>query len=376
MSELIPIDTIESDEEPLEGEPFVPQALSYDPDANDGSASREGVNVSKWRLRTLSGDRLGSVSEPSGRDRRSRKARRMHNASRKARSKSKRSSRGIVRVVVALLLAVAVIGAVYAGVTYALEIWGGRTIPSVKGWVAANAIAELESHGFKVATQEVYSDSAEGRVIEMSPESGVRYEEGGTVTLSVGMYRTIPEVVGMTEAQARDTLAKAGAENVRLRSEVMLEDEDRVLEVIPAAGSRFMSSDEITLVVTQLPLLPDVVGDDEAVARARLKYDGIPVTTQFERSTVENRLLVVRTDPEADTRIGNEGVILFVGDPLVQITRLTDYFDATASHIAAFVAGEGYTPRVGHLTQDGHMVVSYSHADGSKISFVSDPWSR
>ena len=57
--------------------------------------------------------------------------------------KAARRTRAIVAVVVAAILAAAAIG-----VTYSMELWGGKTVPDVAGEAQADAIWLLESKGF------------------------------------------------------------------------------------------------------------------------------------------------------------------------------------------------------------------------------------
>lgn len=374
---LIPIRTIELPEiDPDPNEPFMPRTLADDPVTSDGSASRGGVEMSKWRIHRLGADRLGSVAEPRGRDRASRKVRRARKKSRKARHARAEKKGKYVRVAVGMVMALAFVGVVYAGVTYSLEQWGGKTIPYVVGLAQGKAVEELEAKGFAVEVTTEPSDMVEGSVIAIDPDSGKRVEEGSAIHLTVGTSRHLPDVVGMSREDARIALEAQDATNLRFETRVTKDSEDKVLETQPGAGAVFASTDEITVVVSQLPKAPDVVGEDEATALAHLKREGITATSQFETASPEQRMQVIRTTPQAGENVTEAGMTLFVGDPLIAIPRLADYYDAKGPHIVEFLQGQGFTPKVGYRMQDGtgNIVTSFANAEGAVLSFVPQPW--
>lgn len=372
---LIPIETIDGTNVVDDG-PFIPRVLRDDPDAGDGSASREGVPISSRRLHTLGKDRLGSLSDPKGSDRRSREIRRVHRASRKARSDRVRKFRKRIGILVAFLAVAALVGAAGVAISYVYEQWGGKTIPYVTGLSVGNATEHLEAKGLKVETETVPADVVEGHVISVNPPEGTRVDDYSTVHLVVGESRIIPEVIGMSRDQALKTLEAAGAENIRFTVQMASADEDKVLEVSPAAGSVFISSEEITVVVAQMPRMPNIVGEDEDTAFLHLEHEGIVAQKQLERGTAEQRLLVVRTVPEAGSTVGAEGATVFFGDPLISVARIGDYFDATAPHLVEFLQAEGYTPRVGYSAQDGRIRVRFNNGANVAVSVVPDPWSH
>lgn len=370
---LIPIDTIEASSEDSDG-PFVPRALPDDPDAGDASAAREGVEVSSWRLHTLDQDKLMSMAEPSGTDRKSRKTRRVHRASRRARTDKVRAKRNRMSLVAGLFVALLVAGGAYAAISYVYEQWGGKTVPSVVGLSQANAVAQVEEKGLTVTIEAIPADALDGRVVEVRPAAGERVEDGSEVHLFIGTSRTVPEIVGMSREEARAALEAMGAENIRFESRVTVEEEDKVLEVNPPAGSVFISSEEIKVIVSQLPRMLDVVGEEEGAALLHLDREGIAAQTQYERGTAEQRLHVIRTAPEAGQTVGGEGAVVYVGDPLINALRIEDYFDATGSHILEFLQAEGYTPSLGYHTEDGGVKARFENPQGFKISFLAEPW--
>ena len=357
-------------------EPVVPQALPDDPDIGDGSMGREGVAVSSWRLHQLKEDELLDVTDQGGFDRQSRKARRAHVASRKARSNRRRVTRGRVRVFVAVLFVLVAGGLVAAGVTYSLEMWGGKTVPNVLGAAEGKAQESLAQKGFVVETAEVLADTGEGHVVTIDPEAGARLPEGTTVHLTIAKSRVIPEVVDLSKDEAVQALQEVGASNIRYEWRDVFEDKDVVLEVRPEAGSVFLSSDEVVLVVSQRPTVPDVVGMTEADAREALKNQDYPVEFVYEQGESDQRHKVMRTDPDAGEAVHDEGMTVVVGDPLRDVLTLADYLDTKASRIDEFLGEQGFSKRAASSSEDGHVAVRYQNDAKDKLSFVSDPWSN
>ncbi len=370
---LIPIDIIDRIPN-VEDETFVPHTLVDDPDAGDGSVGRAGVEISPWRLHKLGKDKLGSISDPTGDDRKSQRTRRLHDASRKARTSTGRKHRKRAHVVIATLVVLAIACAAYAAASYMLEEWGGKTIPYVAGMSQTNAVEQLEAKGFTVTTEEVPSDTVSGHVVDVKPQEGTRVDEGTKVHLTIGVSRTVPEVVGMSREEARTTLEAAGAQNIRFETQVAAEEEDRVLEVSPSAGSVFLSSEEINVIVSQLPRMLDVVGEEKDLALLHLEREGIQTETSYEKGDAKQRMHVIRTEPGAGQAVGGEGARLFVGDPLIEVQRVEDYFDADAPHISEFLQGAGYAPKVGYKGQDDQLVARFANDEGISVSFVKEPW--
>ncbi|RKT51865.1 Stk1 family PASTA domain-containing Ser/Thr kinase [Saccharothrix australiensis] len=84
-------------------------------------------------------------------------------------------------------------------------------LPDVTGQPLQRARDTLEGNGFKVQTKEVDSAEEQGEVVAQNPGPG-RVEKGSYVTLSVskGNQFAMPDLTGMTEAQARAKLGQLG----------------------------------------------------------------------------------------------------------------------------------------------------------------------
>ena len=379
MSDFIPIDDIESEADPKNPEEgFVPQVIADDPDLGDGSTSREGYNVASWRLHTLKEDSLVGMTEYEGDDRRSRKARRAQQASRDARSEEERVARRRKRVRTGVVFVLILVVVASVAATYALELWGGRSVPNVEGLTEARAVELLEEKGFSTTVDTAPADLLEGRVVEFSPGVGARLEEGSTVALVIGTSRIIPDVVGSTQKKAAEELAGAGATKVRVEPKVTREGEEGiVLEVRPAVGSVFMSTEEIVLVVSQLPRVPDVSGMDEKHALEAFEQVGLPVKVVYERGTADERFKVIRTEPPIGERVeADEESTLVMGEVLINPVRVEDYFDVTLPEAQPFLASEGYELKASAKAEGNHTIARFESPNDARIAFLAEPWTH
>jgi penicillin-binding protein 1A len=89
-------------------------------------------------------------------------------------------------------------------------------VPDVFSFPVEDAVRILEDAGFDVDQVEEESKKYPlGRVIGQDPEPGTKADRGSTVTIVVSIKETedtvtVPDVIGMTEAEARDVLKDAG----------------------------------------------------------------------------------------------------------------------------------------------------------------------
>ena len=120
------------------------------------------------------------------------------------------------------------------GSTVVLTVCGnsGTRIPNVVGLTREEAVDLLTEAGFNVNITE--SNSAEiewGNVISQDPEGGIQAEEGSYVTIEVSTGPDfsgkveVPNLLGMTEQEARNTLNAFGLRTGNVRT-IIDEDQD------------------------------------------------------------------------------------------------------------------------------------------------------
>lgn len=229
-------------------------------------------------------------------------------------------------IIAAACIALAVVLAAVAGGTYMSELWGGKTIPEVVGLSQPEAVDALAAKGFAPQAVEVKSDDPQGTVLSSDPEQGHRAEEGSTVTLSVAVPRIVPAIVGATSEEAAQALEAEGFTAVTYTEEKSNEAAGTVLAVSPEAGTEAKSGDAITVTVAVPYIVPDVEGMSEADAKAALQAEGYEVTSEWYTTEDIEEGTAVSTDPAAGSELnsGSE-VTLYVahsrGTELVDLTR-------------------------------------------------------
>jgi serine/threonine-protein kinase len=238
----------------------------------------------------------------------------------------RRSRRGPVLLVLALVLALLVGGGAY---------WLGwaryTSTPGVLGMTEAEAEAKLEAAGLEVEYADpVYSETVpDGRVIRTDPSPGSRILDSGTVevTLSLGKERyDVPRLRGRTVDQAQDALLEvklAHDETIMRYSETVPKGD--VIGSRPRAGTTLKPGAPVDLVVSRgrRPIkVGDWVGKDADEAIQTLKSRGLKpkvVAEEFSDSVDEGD--VISQAPAGGTVYRNAVVELTVskGPELIEV---------------------------------------------------------
>ncbi len=136
-------------------------------------------------------------------------------------------------------------------------------VPDVVGNTRDQATATLRDAGFQVNVTDDFSETVQqGRVISQSPESGVSIDAGSTVTIRVSKGPDtiqVPDVIDLTEAQARRELQDAG-----LQVEVSYQEDPRdtiVLTQNPIPNATARRGDTVRIMVGKAPP-PEESGND------------------------------------------------------------------------------------------------------------------
>ena len=238
-------------------------------------------------------------------------------------ARRRKRNRVIAAVVGALVLVAAVVG-------IALALGGGDdddappaattvTVPAnLVGLTEADARAAIEQAGLVVAdevTQQEVSDPAqEGLVQSTDPASGAEVEEGSEVALTVGVGPdtiVVPQVVNLSEEDAREALESAGFTGNVNRDEVdSLEPEGTVTAVDPARGTAVAPDATITLSVSDGDAPVPPVSGDAAAAEAALRDAGFTNITPQQEENQAPAGTVLGTTPAAGTQATAESEIV------------------------------------------------------------------
>ena len=226
----------------------------------------------------------------------------------KSESKGKRLPGSRIAAIVAL--AVLIAAGVAAGVTYHMELWGGKIVPDVTGMTQADATYMLQNKGFAVRSTTVPSDSTEGLVLLMDPGAGARQQEGAEVVIHVSTSRTVPKVVGSSQDSALKALSDNGFENVDVQLERSDEPEGTVLSVSPEEGEKAKASTSITLKVAQAYTVPDVSGMSYNQAVQAIKDAGLSSTAVYAYSETASEGAIMGVEPAAGSKVPSDTVVV------------------------------------------------------------------
>lgn len=220
---------------------------------------------------------------------------------------AKKHGKGRIVVIVVIVLLIAAAAA--AGITYRMELWGGKVLPDVMGMTQADATYQLEDKGFTVRITQVKSDETEGLVLLMDPGAGSRVEEGSEVVLQVAVARTIPDITGKTKDEAAALLNEAGFDHASFVDEKSDGTEGTVLSLSPEAGTKAKASTPIEVKVATPYTVPDVTGksSDDAVAALKDASYATNVVYYYTEDVAEG--LVVSTDPPAGTKLASGSTV-------------------------------------------------------------------
>jgi len=154
------------------------------------------------------------------------------------------------------------------------------TVPGVQGMPLDQAVARVQDEGFKADIVSQVNDAPDGTVYDQSPGAGAEADDGSTVQLLVSKGPadvSVPNAVGLGEADARDRLAGAGLKvtSVKVFSDV---DTGQVVAQSPAAGSSAAKGSAVRINVSKgskTVTVPTVVGSTQSPAVAQVKAAGL-----------------------------------------------------------------------------------------------------
>ena len=172
------------------------------------------------------------------------------------------------------------------------------TVPDVRGKDSDAARQELEAAGLvvKLEDKETTDESQQGKVVSSEPTGGTEVQPGSTVTLTVGKKPNtlkIPDVTGMTVAQAKQVLSSAG-----FTGEISQQDADpqtepvdakrgNVVAVKPEVDTNVAPDQAITLTIaTGNSAVPDLTGKTPEDATRLAEQSGFRLSV-VEQETSE-----------------------------------------------------------------------------------------
>jgi eukaryotic-like serine/threonine-protein kinase len=178
-------------------------------------------------------------------------------------------------------------------------------VPQVVGLTLKSAQGRLTRAGLESSVREESSDTvAKGRVISAAPQEGEQVDKGSEVALVVSTgpeQLEVPDEVGKSFDEAKSELEAAGFKVTRKDQETTDKDPGTVLAQAPKGGTQAAKGSAITLTVAKEPAtveVPDVTGEDQGDAIARLSGQGFEIQRQEKDvDSPEGDGVVVEQDP-------------------------------------------------------------------------------
>ena len=192
----------------------------------------------------------------------------------------------------------------------------GAEVPDVVGQRVAEARQTVEDAGFDTEVRRrANPDVPAGEVFDQDPPGGEEADEGTTVVLSVstGPRQTeVPEVVGLSEVDARQDLQAADLEVGRVRKQASSDvAEGLVISSNPAEGTTVDEGSEVDLVVSSgaaTVTVPGVIGLSETDAIATLEAEGLGAES-IAAASDEEAGTVIAQDPGEGTEAAEGDVV-------------------------------------------------------------------
>jgi beta-lactam-binding protein with PASTA domain len=160
-------------------------------------------------------------------------------------------------------------------------------VPNVVGMDYADAVQALSNAKLKAEKEEVFSSKPADRVLKQDPPAGENVNEGTTVTLRVSKGKemvSVPNVVGMSEADAKATLQQQGFQVQTQQASSDTTPEGNVSAQDPAGGSQAAKGSVVTITVSTGPsttTVPNEVGQEKQIAEEDLRNAGFHVKVEY-----------------------------------------------------------------------------------------------
>ena len=190
------------------------------------------------------------------------------------------------------------------------------TVPSIQdGMTEQEAEQSLSSIGLKFQAElDTSTNQPKGDVIKQDPASGQSVIKGSTVTVwfSAGPSTAqIPDVVGMTEQEAEQSLNVSGFSvgSVEVQNSPTI-PKDKVTGTSPAAGTKISEGTKITLFISSgQTTVPSLAGKSQGEAQTILSQDGFNISIKQQSSSSVAQGMVISTSPQAGSAVAQGATI-------------------------------------------------------------------
>ncbi len=233
---------------------------------------------------------------------------------------------------------------------------GGGTVavPSVAGQSEAAASATLRRAGLiPVPALTANASVPSGVVIGETPPAGSLVGRGTRVTIAVSTgpgSSALPNVVGLTAAQATAKLKQAGFKPTSETQSSTTVSSGQVISTDPTAGTELQAGSPVTVIVSGGPAqttVPNVVGESRAAAEAALTNAKLAVGTVTRQTSSEHpQGTVLEQSPAAGSSLADGGKVnLTIAQPPQEVA-VPNVKGAAKAAAASALERAGFKPKV------------------------------
>ncbi len=195
---------------------------------------------------------------------------------------------------------------------------GSVKVPDVAGGTFEEAQTALQAKNLNAIRQDEASDDVQsGQVTRTNPPAGASAKGGSDVTVFVSAGpapTTIPNVEGMDQVEATQTLNDAGFKVAKASQASATVPAGTVISTAPAIGTQAQRGSTVTLNVSTGPdtaNIPDVVGQGQNDASTALADAGFDVRVVQVPSSTSNMGKVITQSPAAGVN-ANKGTTVTI----------------------------------------------------------------
>ncbi len=233
---------------------------------------------------------------------------------------------------------------------FALRSPNQVSVPIVVGQTLDSARAEIERAGLQIDIRRRADRAPRDIVFDQAPNAGRKVDDGSTVAVFVsngpGTVK-VPDVVGLTEADAKRRVRAAGLRPQSERESSVKVPAGIVIRSDPSSGRPVDRRSTVTLVVSSGPELvevPDVTGQDEQEAVAALREKGLTAIVR-EKASSEPAGTVVSQTPVGGQQIDQGSTVtIFVSNGKVK--EVPDVTGLSQADAESQVRDAGFAPSV------------------------------
>ena len=250
--------------------------------------------------------------------------------------------------IVLLILAVLGVGGYFA---YGMFFNPPVAVPDVKGKTLEEATKDITEAEYVVGevTEEFSDDVESGHVINTDPEAGKTLDRGSEIDiiLSKGKEQvTVPNVVGMDEATAKQALSNAGFKPVAGKSKYSDSiAKGAVISTNPKGDTQADKGAEVTYTLSKGQnnvAVPWVVGQTQGTATENLRGAGFEVEIVEDYNDEYDEGLVYWQDPTGDDKVKKGSTITLYVSLGTQLIDVPNVVGMSVSDARATLMNAGF----------------------------------